>query len=173
MPSCLVYGGAGQLGDAIVRMFNENGFDTYSADFRDSEVAKVSVCLTGDVQNDVDKVAEKLTNSNASLDVVVCAAGGWAGGDIKSKDILAGVDKMYKFNIQSAVACSHLASHYLKEGGLLVLTGAAAATGPTPGMIAYGITKSATHHLIASLSESGLPKDARVFGKYIFVLKNC
>lgn len=166
MPSVLVYGGAGQLGDAIVRVFNDNGFETYSVDFRASEVAKVSVTLAGDVQSDVDKVAEQLTSSNVTLDVVICAAGGWAGGDIKSKDILAGVDKMYKFNIQSAVACSHLASHYLKEGGLLVLTGAAAATGPTPGMIAYGITKSATHHLIASLSESGLPKNSTVLGKF-------
>uniref|UniRef100_A0A7S4IAM6 Dihydropteridine reductase n=1 Tax=Vannella robusta TaxID=1487602 RepID=A0A7S4IAM6_9EUKA len=164
MPSALVYGGAGQLGDAIVRVFSENGFDTFCVDFRESSTAKVSICLTGEVQSDVDKVAEQLTNEKASLDVVICAAGGWAGGDIKSKDILAGVDKMYKFNIQSAVACSHLASHYLKEGGLLVLTGAAAATGPTPGMIAYGITKAATHHLISSLAEDGLPKDAVVAG---------
>merc|ERR1712000_769229 len=74
---------------------------------------------------------------NASLDIVICAAGGWAGGDIKSKDILAGVDKMYNYNITSAVAASHLASHFMK---------------------------AATHHLISSLAEGGLPKDAIVAG---------
>ena len=166
MPSALVYGGAGQLGDAIVKIFAENGFDTVSVDFRKNEAAKVSICLeAGDVQSAVDKVAEQLTSINASLDIVICAAGGWAGGDIKSKHILAGVDKMYNYNITSAVAASHLASHFMKEGGALILTGAAAATGPTPGMIAYGITKAATHHLISSLAEGGLPKDAIVAGK--------
>ena len=169
MPSILVYGGAGQLGDAVVKAFAANGFETISADFRESANASVSITLpSGGAQAAVDKVAEQLTNQKASLDVVVCAAGGWAGGDIKSKDILAGVDKMYQYNMQSAVASSHLASHFLKENGLLVLTGAAAATGPTPGMIAYGVTKAATHHLISSLAESGLPEGAAVVGMFFF-----
>merc|ERR1712000_432967 len=156
MPSLLVYGGSGQLGDAIINCFKSQGYDTFSVDFRESPNATTSICLTGEVQADLDKVAEALTSANAKLDVVVCAAGGWVGGDIKSKDIMATVDKMYRFNVQSAVASSHIASHFLVPGGLLVLTGAAAAGGGTPGMIAYGITKAATHQLIASLAAGGL-----------------
>lgn len=61
-------------------------------------------------------------------------------------------------NIRSALGASHVASKLLKENGLLVLTGASAALNATPGMIAYGITKAATHHLIKSLAvEGGLP----------------
>merc|ERR1712063_236457 len=132
MPSLLVYGGSGQLGDAIINCFKSQGYDTFSVDFRESPNATTSICLTGEVQADLDKVAEALTSANAKLDVVVCAAGGWVGGDIKSKDIMATVDKMYRFNVQSAVASSHIASHFLVPGGLLVLTGAAAAAGGLP-----------------------------------------
>jgi len=98
---------------------------------------------------------------------------------------------MFEFNVQSSVAAAHIAANSLKEGGLLVLTGADAAIGPTPLMIAYGITKArpplfapllhnlamltlahthtqkaATHHLIASLvpASSGLPKESTVVG---------
>eukprot|EP01089_Gocevia_fonbrunei_P016045 TRINITY_DN4885_c0_g1_i1.p1 TRINITY_DN4885_c0_g1~~TRINITY_DN4885_c0_g1_i1.p1 ORF type:complete len:139 (-),score=39.70 TRINITY_DN4885_c0_g1_i1:37-453(-) len=73
---------------------------------------------------------------------------------------------MINFNIQSALASSHLAANFLQEGGLLVLTGAQAALNPTPGMIAYGITKAATHHLIASLVDpaGGLSKGCSVVG---------
>merc|ERR1712137_1525339 len=76
MPSLLVYGGSGQLGDAIINCFKSQGYDTFSVDFRESPNATTSICLTGEVQADLDKVAEALTSANAKLDVVVCAAGG-------------------------------------------------------------------------------------------------
>ena len=171
MSSALVYGGAGQLGDAIVNTFKTNGFSTvYSADFRPSNGATTNILLTGKVETDVTNITEKLTADNVKFDAVVCAAGGWVGGDIKSKDILSSLDKLYHFNIESAVAASHIASLFLKEGGLLVLTGAASALGPTPGNISYGMSKAATHHLISSLAESGLPSGASVAGKKSFFL---
>ena len=162
----LVYGGAGQLGDAVIASFQAAGFTTVSVDFRDSPKATFSITLTGSLQKDVDTVIETLTNKNIKFDTIVCAAGGWTGGDIKSPEIFGGIDKMWKFNVESAVASSHIAAHFLKENGLLVLTGAAAGLGPTPGMIAYGITKAATHHLVASLAANGggLPNGATVAG---------
>jgi len=164
MPSALVYGGAGQLGQAIVAKFNAAGYETTSVDFRANEQAAKNILLKGDAEADVHAVAEKLTADGASPNAIVCAAGGWTGGDVKSKDLLQGVDKMWRFNVQSAVACSHIASHFLADGGLLVLTGAAAALSPTPGMIAYGVTKAATHHLVKSLAANGggLPNGATV-----------
>ena len=81
-------------------------------------------------------------------------------------DLLSGMDKMWDFNIKSAVLSSKLAAKNLREGGLFVLTGAAAAIGPTPTMIAYGISKVATHQLIKSLASegSGMPKNSNVVG---------
>ena len=52
----------------------------------------------------------------------------------------------------------------MAPGGLLVLTGSAAALSPTPGMLGYGLAKAATHHLAISLAAqgSGLPPGAKV-----------
>ena len=93
-------------------------------------------------------------------------------GSVKDDSIFAGVDKMFNFNVQSAIAASHLAANFLQPGGLLVLTGAQAALSPTPSMVAYGITKSATHHLIASIAspESGVPENTSVVGIVPFCL---
>ncbi len=46
---------------------------------------------------------------------MICAAGGWTGGNAASDDIFASVDKMYRFNLLSAVATTHVATKTLKE----------------------------------------------------------
>lgn len=48
----------------------------------------------------------------------------------------------------------------------MILTGAASALTPTPANIGYGLSKTAVHYLIASLSleNSGLPNKAKVCG---------
>jgi hypothetical protein len=79
---------------------------------------------------------------------------------------VSSVDRMVSFNLHSALSCGAVAAHSLKAGGLLVFTGAAAVLNGagTGGMIAYGVTKAATHQLIASLAgtDSGLPRQVRV-----------
>ena len=87
----------------------------------------------------------------ASMDVVVCAAGGWTGGSIDDLTVFDSVDLMHTACLKPAVLSSHIASWVLKKpGGLLVLTGAAAALSPTPSMIGYGLAKSATAFLVQS-----------------------
>jgi len=162
----LVYGGSGALGSEVLRRFKSHGWDTVSVDFHASKVASDSVLISGSCSDDADKINEHLRSSNKPLDVVVCVAGGWVGGGIKEADVFKQVDKMWSYNVQSALAASHVASRQLVPGGLLVLTGANAALGPTPSMIAYGVTKAATHHLIKSLAVdgSGLPSGSSVVG---------
>lgn len=98
-----------------------------------------------------------------NVDSVVSVAGGFVMSGIKEDAIFETVEKMWSFNVQSAVLASHVAANVLKEGGLLVLTGATAALNPTPAMIGYGISKVSTHHLVASLAKegSGMPKGYR------------
>jgi len=74
-------------------------------------------------------------------------------------------DLMLKQSVWSSVLASSIASKFLKPGGILVLTGAKAALGPTPGMIGYGLAKSAIHHLTKSLADEngGLPTGAQAF----------
>jgi len=73
---------------------------------------------------------------------------------------------MWDANVRSAISASHMAAHLLNPGGLLVLTGAAGALRGTPGMIGYGVSKTAVHHLVESLShsDSKLPTDTTVVG---------
>ncbi len=95
-------------------------------------------------------------------------------------------------NLKSAVSASYIAANCLREGGLLVITGnylllftlqsphpirivilviysfisigSSAALKPTPGILGYGMSKAATHHLVKSLGDptSNLPSG----GKY-------
>jgi len=168
MPNVLLWGGAGQLGSAIVNAFKTHGWTTWSVDFVKSSIAAHTIDLsaTESVKNNVIHVLEKLVSEKAEFDAVVCIAGGWVGGSISHLDIFDGYNKMDSMNIQSAIATGHVASKTLKEGGTLVLTGAAAALTPTPGMLAYGISKAATPHIIKSLAQadSGLPKGSTVIG---------
>ena len=85
-------------------------------------------------------------------------------GSVKDKDVFEKYDKLDRMNLQSALLSSHLASKFLAEQGLLLLTGAASVfEGPTNYAFAYGITKSATHSLALQMAErSELPKTSSV-----------
>lgn len=73
---------------------------------------------------------------------------------------------MIQVSVHTSVISAQLAAMYLKEGGLLLLPGAAGALSPTPDAIGYGLAKAGVHHLVKSLSkaESGLPKNSVVCG---------
>jgi len=106
------------------------------------------------VDSALEKHLSKVPNEKIDFDAIICVSGGWKGGNIKSNDILTTSNVMFHANTLTSVLAGHAASKYLKKGGLLVLTGAQAAVGPTPDMIAYGISKAATHHLTKSLAVS-------------------
>lgn len=99
------------------------------------------------------------------LAAVVHCAGSWLGGSAAANDFIESVEPMLDINLKSAIGASHLAAKFLsREGdGLLVLTGAAAASSPagaaamspTSGMLAYGMSKAATHHLALGLAQPG------------------
>ena len=96
---------------------------------------------------------------------MLCAAGGWAGGGAGDAAVSDALSSMVDQCLRPALTASHLAATSLAPGGTLVLLGSAAALGPTPGMLAYGAVKAATHHMIASLAApGGLPVGVRVFG---------
>jgi len=162
----LVYGGSGQLGREVVNTFRTRGWTTFAADYRANETATHSITLTGDPPADARAVLAAAAAQRASFEAVICVAGGWCPGNIASDDVFTQLEKMHRMNVQSAVAASHIASKTLKEGGLLVLTGAASALAPCGGQIAYGIAKAGTHLLITSLAadSGGLPKGASVVG---------
>eukprot|EP00343_Euplotes_focardii_P006737 CAMPEP_0205818514 /NCGR_PEP_ID=MMETSP0206-20130828/432_1 /ASSEMBLY_ACC=CAM_ASM_000279 /TAXON_ID=36767 /ORGANISM="Euplotes focardii, Strain TN1" /LENGTH=130 /DNA_ID=CAMNT_0053110925 /DNA_START=296 /DNA_END=688 /DNA_ORIENTATION=+ len=64
----------------------------------------------------------------------------------------------------SALMAGHLASHHLKDDGLLVFTGAKAAhIGPAPSMIGYHLAKTATHSIAQNMAtHEDLSEDSTV-----------
>ena len=166
----LVYGGKGALGAIIVSYFKSKNWWVLSADLFVNEEADANVVITTtnswtqQGEEVGSKLAEQLQDNK--LDAVLCVAGGWAGGNASSKDLVKNCDLMWKQSVWTSVISSQLASLYLKENGVLVLTGAKAALEGTAGMIGYGLAKASVHQLIGSLaqSDSGLPSGATVLG---------
>jgi len=159
----VVFGACGALGSCIISKFKEANWVTVAIDLHKSVISKYSIEIKGGSKEDAIHVLQQLKEFNlGKADVVISVAGGFVMGNIKDESIFATLDKMNSFNLVSAVLASHVASHCLKEGGLFVLTGAYSALQPTPSLIAYGISKAGTHHLVASLAspESGMPKDS-------------
>jgi len=168
MSAALVYGGTGQLGNVIVKAFKHAGWKVFSADLRASETADHSIVFKQAPADDATSVLTSVASNakDGKLDAVIVVAGGFAMGDIKDDGVFATLDKMYNFNVVSSVSGAHVAAKTLREGGLLVLTGAEGALRPTPHFIGYGVSKAATHHLLASLSspQGGLPNNATAVG---------
>lgn len=167
----LVYGGKGALGSVVVAHFKTAGWWVASADLLANEQADANILVQ--TENEWIDQASSLSNgiqdvlSGEKLDAVLCVAGGWAGGNAESKDFIKNCEITWKQSVWTSTIAAQIASNHLKEGGLLVLTGAKAAIdGGTPGMIGYGMAKAAVHHLIKSLSlpKSGLAKSTVAVG---------
>ncbi|KAH7727080.1 CBN-QDPR-1 protein [Aphelenchoides avenae] len=164
----LVYGGNGALGSAVLNFFKAKNFWVVNVDLAKSDAADSNV-----VVNPTDcwieqeaHVLKEVGNALGSdkLDAILCVAGGWAGGNAGNKDFIKNADLVWKQSVWSSAISARVAAQFLKPNGLLQLTGAAAATDGTPGMIGYGAAKAAVHQMVKSLAapESGLPEKATV-----------
>lgn len=163
----LVYGGKGALGAKCVGHLREAGFWVASVDLVENADADVNVAVkTSDsfVQQEASIVsAVGCALNGEKLDGIFCVAGGWAGGNA-SENLAKNSEMMWQQSVCSSLIAATLAAKYLKEGGVLQLTGAKAALDATPGMIGYGLAKAAVHHLTKSLANegSGLPSNSTV-----------
>ncbi|KAL3673539.1 hypothetical protein V7S43_001246 [Phytophthora oleae] len=160
----LVVGGAGALGRGVVSHFARASWGVTSVGFSANEDAHDNVLLPkSNSLKQAEQTLKEISSRHGKMNTVVCTAGGWAGGSIRDADSLVNLGTMHAQNLESAFLATYLASHLLVPGGLLVLTGATAALQATPGMVSYGASKAATHHLIASAATE-LPEDATVLG---------
>ncbi|KAF4527449.1 hypothetical protein B566_EDAN015782 [Ephemera danica] len=173
----VIYGGRGALGASCVAHFKANDWlepftsnnwvgsiDLASNDQADANVLVQPGDSWGDQESTVlSRVSELL--GGEKLDAVICVAGGWAGGNAASADLVKNSDLMWRQSVWSSVIAASVAAKHLREGGVLSLPGAKPALGPTPGMIGYGMAKAAVHQLTKSLAageSSGMPAGALV-----------
>jgi len=161
--SILVFGGKGSLGEVIVRCYKNIGYNVITVDYRLNPDADHTVLLNG-TKNEMDPVTNELKGLGIKYEAIVCVAGGFRTGNLKSEELLDDVEKMYEYNVKSAVCASLIATKFLQPNGILILTGAAAALNPTPNLLAYGMSKACTHHLVRSLAQkdSGMPEGSIV-----------
>ncbi|KAF6132393.1 quinoid dihydropteridine reductase [Phyllostomus discolor] len=171
----LVYGGRGALGSRCVQAFRARNWWVASIDVVENEEASASVVvkMTDSFTEQADQVTAEVGKllGEEKVDAILCVAGGWAGGNAKSKSLFKNCDLMWKQSMWTSTISSHLATKHLKEGGLLTLAGAKAALDGTPGMIGYGMAKGAVHQLCQSLAgkNSGMPPRSAA----IAVLPSC
>jgi len=161
----LIYGGGGALGATCVSYFKAKKLWVCSIDLKPNESADANVVVQelSDFEKQDQEVQERVSQVlDGELDGIFCVAGGWAGGNAASKDLVKNTNLMWKQSVWSTTISASLAARHLKCGGLLVLPGALPALDGTPGMIGYGMAKAAVHQLTKSLGQkdSGLPADA-------------
>ncbi|XP_070500009.1 dihydropteridine reductase [Chironomus tepperi] len=163
----IVYGGKGALGSICVNYFKSKNFWVGSIDLTENPEADANILVNRDADfiAQETQVVEEIRGllNDEKIEAVVCVAGGWAGGNA-SKDLAKNTDMMIKQSVWSSVISASVASQFLKEGGILTLTGAKPALSATPGMIGYGMAKAAVHQLTKSLASngSGLPDNSFV-----------
>ncbi|GAB5035167.1 dihydropteridine reductase [Nannochloropsis oceanica] len=184
----IVVGGSGALGKSVVQrlLSNNNPFNVINIDYLPNPHATHSVPLMSATATMAwhEAAAHALTEVRALLRLdsgpalqcraVLHVAGGWCGGGMSDAGFLKSVDRMWRFNVQSAALAAHMAEVFMTPsmlpptvpnemrssgsngtvGGLVVLTGAGAALDPSTctGMVGYGLSKSATHFMVKTMA---------------------
>jgi dihydropteridine reductase len=139
--SAIIVGGAGALGKAIVNNLKKNAVKTISIDLLKNDDACFNVMIdqSTPLASQVPSIKAQLTSYLAKqshgphVAGVVSAAGSWGGGSISDDDFLGTMQTMTQTNLDSALFAAHLSSKFLDTKGALILTGAEAALGATPG----------------------------------------
>ncbi|NP_001104643.1 uncharacterized protein LOC563255 precursor [Danio rerio] len=159
----IVYGGKGALGTESVRYFRAKHWWVVSVDVRVNKEANanVKVKMTESFTDQAKQVTVGVSKllGVEKVDAIFCVAGGQAEGNAKAKSLYKYADLMWKQNVWTSTICTHLATRYLRVGGLLTLTGAKVALGPTAESVSFGMAKASVHQLTRSLGgpNSGLP----------------
>ena len=163
LPRVLIYGGKGALGSTCISHFKAKNWWVASVDLFPNEEAQANVIVTKleswvEQNEEIQTKVEEILGTE-KLDAIICVAGGWAGGSARAKSVVKNADLMFKQSVWTSLISASMATKFLKENGLLSLTGAQPSLGGTSGMLGYGMAKAAVHQLTLGLGqkESGLP----------------
>ena len=142
----VVYGGMGALGAVCVAAFKQHGVWVCSVDLKPNEAADANIVITE--TSDWEKQQAEVNSHIAQLlgaeklDGVFNVAGGWAGGNAASKDLVKNADLMWKQSVWSSIITANIAATHLNNGGVVTLPGALPAESGTSGMMGYGMAKA-------------------------------
>ena len=145
----VVYGGRGALGRMCVSSFKKRNIWVCSIGHGPNEEADASIVVphTQDWEKHSTKVQTRLTQilNGHKLDGIFNVAGGWAGGNADSPDLVSNCNLMWQQAVWTSVVAANIAATHLNNGGVVVLCGALAAEKGTPNMMGYGMCKHSSH----------------------------
>ncbi len=165
MKTVIVTGSAGNLGQAIVDKFINEGHRVVATVTHHDESAKgfPEACfeeVVVDVSNEDEATlfVEKTISKYGIIDAAILTVGGFATGSIsetKTTDIL----KQYKLNFETAYNVAHPVFIQMKRqsSGRIFLIGSRPGVDATNsrGMVAYGLTKSLLFRLAELMNDEG------------------
>nr|AGU68153.1 6,7-dihydropteridine reductase [Crithidia acanthocephali] len=165
MKNVLLIGARGGLGRAVASAFTQEKWSVIAVD-QGAPGAANDRCHLVNAAGTIEELqkAYLAAVADAKVNAVINVAGGWAGGSIADASTAGAAELMLRQSLFSSFAAAHVFSTRGQAGGLLLLTGAAAAVAPTPGMVGYGTAKSAVHFLCKSIAAdpSTIPQNATV-----------
>lgn len=167
MKTAIVTGAAGNLGQAVVNKFLEEGYKVIGtvnhdkaglSDNPDLEI--VSINLTDEDKS--RQFIESVIKKHASIDVAVLTVGGFAMGKVvetKTSDVV----KQYKLNFETAYNVAQpVFTQMMKQGnGRIFLIGSRPGSDAryAKGMVAYGLAKSQLFRLAELMNEEAKGND--------------
>ena len=163
MKTAIVTGASGNLGQAVVKKFIDEGYkvigtvipdDTASVNFPAGRFEKVIVDLMN--EDDAAKFIESIISKYGSVDAAILTVGGFAMGkiaDTKTADIY----KQYKLNFETAynVARPVFVQMMKQKNGRIFIIGSRPGLDARDGkgMVAYSIGKSLIFRLAALMND--------------------
>jgi NAD(P)-dependent dehydrogenase (short-subunit alcohol dehydrogenase family) len=151
----LITGGAGALGQTVVRAFVSAGASVILGDLNPVQLPGVTA-LKADFtdQTQVRGLVNEVIQSSGRLDALVNLIGGFATGHVVDTDVSLW-QRMLAMNLTSAFLLSQavLPSMLERRQGRIVHVAAQAALEPFPGAAAYIVSKAGLVALIRTLSK--------------------
>jgi NAD(P)-dependent dehydrogenase (short-subunit alcohol dehydrogenase family) len=169
MKTAIVTGASGNLGQAVIKKFIDEGYfvvgtiipnDPVAVDFPADKFEKVIVDLMD--EDDSQRFIESVIAKHAGIDAAVLTVGGFAMGkiaDTKTSDII----KQYKLNFETAynVARPTFLQMLKQNNGRIFIVGSKPGLDSknSKGMVAYGLAKSLIFRLAELMNDEAKGKN--------------
>jgi NAD(P)-dependent dehydrogenase (short-subunit alcohol dehydrogenase family) len=169
MKTAIVTGASGNLGQAVVKKFIDEGYfvvgtivpnDPVQIDFPADKFKKIAVDLMN--EDDAQKFIDGVIAKHESIDAAVLTVGGFAMGkiaDTKTADIM----KQYKLNFETAynIARPAFVQMIKQNSGRIFIIGSKPGLDARngKGMVAYGLAKSLIFRLAELMNDEAKGKN--------------
>ncbi|HNP23418.1 MAG TPA: SDR family NAD(P)-dependent oxidoreductase [Panacibacter sp.] len=169
MKTAIVTGASGNMGQAVVKKFIDEGYkvigtvmpnDPVPMDFPEDRLDKVIVDLMNEY--DAQQFVETIVTKYGSINAVVLTVGGFAMNDIASTKT-SDISKQYKLNFETAynVARPAFVQMLKQNSGRIFMVGSRPGIDMknSKGMVAYGLAKSLIFRLAELMNDEAKGTD--------------